>query len=272
MMDRMEGLAVTGLGAGYPGRRIIQDLSLSPIAPGVVTALVGPNAAGKSTLLRALSGIIAAQGSILLDGVELTALDRESRSGLVGFMPQQLPAVSQLSLLESVLSGLRLGAMGGRGGLSTTAAEHRAVAVLERLGVADLALETLDALSGGQRQLANLAQTMVRDPRLLLLDEPTSALDMRHQVRVMKAVRHLADTGHVVVMVLHDLAFAARWADRIVVLGRGRVVAEGAPAAVITSVMLAEVYGVRARVETCSAGFIQIAVDDLIAPAAQPIR
>src|SRR5690606_21060257 len=116
-------------------------------------------------------------------------------------------------------------------------------------------------LSGGQRQLASLAQTIVRDPVVLLLDEPTSALDLARSHRMMAEMRALAREGHVVLAVLHDLALAARWADRLLVLDGGRLHSGGPPEEVLTEAMLAEVYGVEARVERCSRGRLMVLVD-----------
>lgn len=257
-----DSFAVTGLNVGYPRRRVIDALTLSPFAPGSVTAVVGPNAAGKSTLLRGLAGLLPAQGSIRLGDAELTAMPRASRAARIGFMPQALPTGAALSLLETVITALAVNPLDGAA-MPHALMRRRAMAVLERLGIGDLALEPLDALSGGQRQMASLAQAIVREPSVLLLDEPTSALDLRHQVQVMSIVRELAGAGAIIVAVLHDLGMAARWADRIVVLDHGALAAEGASHDVITGAMLAQVYGVEARVEHCSAGRIQIIVDGL---------
>ena len=140
---------------------------------------------------------------------------------------------------------------------------NRAVAVLDRLGIADIALASLDELSGGQRQLPALAQTLVRDPAVVLLDEPTSALDLRHQVTVMGMARQLATDGKIVVCVLHDLAQAARWPDTMVVLSHGALYRQGPPDEIVTPQMLSEVYDVVARVDR-RLGFPQIAVDDVV--------
>lgn len=262
MSGSQDSLAITALSVGYPKRQVLSGLTLAPLPAGSLTALVGPNAAGKSTLLRALAGLLSAAGSIRLGELELIGLHRRARAGHVGFMPQTLPAGAALTVIESVISALKATPLDGAG-MPEHEIRARAVAVLERLDIVGLALEPLDALSGGQRQLASLAQAIIREPKLLLLDEPTSALDMRHQVQVMGVVRALADAGCIVVVVLHDLAVAARWADRIVALSRGAVVGEGCAAEVITPAMLAEVYGVEARIERCSAGRLQILVDGL---------
>jgi iron complex transport system ATP-binding protein len=140
----------------------------------------------------------------------------------------------------------------------------RAVAVLDRLGIADLALEPLDRLSGGQRQMAALAQALVRDPRILLLDEPTSALDLRHQFQVMATVAALArERAMQVIVVLHDIDLACRWADRIAVLGRGRLTAFGPPATAITPTILRDVWGVAASVTPDERGRVRVQVEGL---------
>lgn len=252
-------LSIKSLSAGYAGRPVLSDLSLNDFVPGGITVLAGPNGAGKSTLLRGLAGLVPTTGSIELDGVDLSRQGAAVRADSVCFIPQSLPPGVGLSVLETVLSALR--AVGAGAEMPARDAEERAVRAIESLGLTDFALKTLDHLSGGERQLVGLAQALVRDPTVLLLDEPTSALDLRHQVVVMESVRRLAAEGRIVIVVLHDLALAARWADRIVLLSKGRVVADGDPQDTLTSERLAQVYGVNARVEPCSRGKLQIIVD-----------
>ncbi|MES2531043.1 MAG: ABC transporter ATP-binding protein [Pseudomonadota bacterium] len=252
-------LHVGGLSVGYARRAVISDLQLPPLRRRRVTALVGPNGAGKSTLLKALAGLVPAQGSLRL-GDE--ALDRQrpaQRARRIGYMPQFVPDGVELTVLESLLAALRTQT---RDALRTGAPPiDRAQMLLQALGIAPLALRPLDGLSGGQRQLVSLAQAVIREPDVLLLDEPTSALDLRHQAMVMGTARSLAQQDRIVVAVLHDLSLAARWADDIVVLHRGRLHSAGTPEQVFTPGMLAQVYGVRARAECCSAGWLQIVVD-----------
>lgn len=251
-------LLVEGLSAGYGRREIVHDLTLEPIPAGRLVALVGPNAAGKSTLLRALAGLVRARGSIRLGDAELVGASPAQRARSVAFMPQSLPDRVGLTVLEGVLSALHA-APGGD--LTGGEARRRALCTLERLEILDIALSPLDELSGGQRQLASFAQALVREPRLLLLDEPTSALDLRHQLRVMNVARGEAREGRVVVVVLHDLGLAARWADTVVVLDRGRIRSAGKPHLALTPDILRQVYGVRGRVERCSEGCLQVLVD-----------
>lgn len=258
-----DGLVIQGVSAGYRGRPVVRDLSLRPIAAGETVALLGPNAAGKSTLLRALAGLLPTTGSIALDGRELIGLPLAERAKLVAYMPQALPQGIALTVLETVIGALRASpTQSGPTGSDEAAA--RAISVLERIGIAHLAMEPIDRLSGGQRQLCGLAQAVVRSPRLLLLDEPTSALDLAFALRVLKLVRALAEEEKMTaILVLHDLQAAAKAADRVVVLADGAVAAEGSPADAITPALLADVWHVSARVDRCERGAIRIMVDDI---------
>ncbi len=256
-------LVVDRLSAGYRDRPVIADLTLMPIKAGQLTALVGPNAAGKTTLLRALAGLLPATGSAEVRGSNLLITAAEQRARLVSYMPQALPDRISLTVLESVIATLR--AARREGAADGGNARDRSIAVLNRLGIANMALEPLDCLSGGQRQLCGLAQSLVSDPAVLLLDEPTSALDLRHQVTVMGLARELANTGKIVVCVLHDLSQAARWADSIIVMDNGRRHSQGTPDETITSRMLAEVYSVRADVVKLS-GYPTINVHEAFNP------
>jgi iron complex transport system ATP-binding protein len=256
----MQTLTIAGVSAGYRRRPVLQDLTLPPITSGQITALVGPNGAGKSTLLRVLAGLLPAKGSIKLDARELNGASIDAHAAHVSFMPQLQPQRVALTVLESVLAALKATPFGGRT-IETTEARMRAIAVLERVGIADLALEQLGHLSGGQRQLASLAQAIVREPEVLLLDEPTSALDLGHQTAVMTLVEELAREGRIVVAVVHDLALAARWSGQVIVMHHGALDTAGPPAQAITPAMLARVYGVKARVEPCSRGTLQVIVD-----------
>ena len=250
----MSGLLIEGLTVSYGRRRIVEGLDLPPLMPGEITVLAGPNAAGKSTLLKGIAGLLPTRGRVMFGGRDLGALSAGDRARTLGFMPQTLPSGAALSVLESVIAARSASGEGA-------GADRAAMAVLERLGIGPLALDPLDRLSGGQRQMVGLAQALVRDPALLLLDEPTSALDMARQVRLLTEVRCVAAEGRVVLAVLHDLALAAQWADRIAVLHKGRLHSFGTPAEVVTPAMLAEVYGVEARVERCSRGRLMVLID-----------
>jgi iron complex transport system ATP-binding protein len=174
-------LEIENLRAGYRGRDVLAGLSLPVIEAGHITALVGPNGAGKTTLLRALAGLLPAGGAARLDETNLLDAPAGERARRVAFMPQFAPQRLSLTVVEAVIAALRVSPPGPDAvGID---AQRRALETLDRLKILDLALRPFDSLSGGQRQLASLAQALVRRPRLLLLDEPTSALDLRFQQR-----------------------------------------------------------------------------------------
>lgn len=253
----MSGLSIRDVSVRYGNRQVLEALSLPDLTPGEVTVLAGPNAAGKSTLLRAVAQLLPYQGQMHLGETDLAKLSGPGRAGFVGFMPQTLPSASSLVVLESVIAALRATGIA----LSNAESSTQAMTVLERLSIADIAMRRLDRLSGGQRQMVGLAQAIIRNPALLLLDEPTSALDLARQHRLLTELRRLAGEGRVVVAVLHDLALAASLADRIVVIDKGRLHSAGTPEEVLTPLMLAEVYGVKARVERCSKGRLMVMID-----------
>ncbi|SFR12468.1 ABC transporter ATP-binding protein [Poseidonocella sedimentorum] len=240
------------------GREVLSGISAAPFARGEFTVLAGPNGVGKSTLLRAIAQFLPYRGEVLFDGEPLSGMSPARRADLAGFMPQNLQSRSDLSVLEGLLVAMNA-AGGTREGQG--AQIRRAEALLAQFGIAALAGRGLARLSGGQRQTVGLAQALARDPTLLLLDEPTAALDLAMQYRILAELAAIARRDRVVIAVLHDLTQAARWADRLVVLHRGRVAADGPPEQILTPELLAEVYRVRARVERDGAGQLFVAVD-----------
>jgi len=251
-------LLIEGVSVAYGARQILHGVNLPALPAGSLVALVGPNGAGKSTLLRALAGLERMRGGLSLDGQDVTRLGFAERSRRLAYMPQQLPPGIALGVLESIVAALRVS---GSDDLLGCAFE-----ALRQLGIEGLAERSLDSLSGGQRQLVALAQLLARNPQVLLLDEPTSALDLHYQLRVMDAVRERVQAHRLLaVAVLHDINLAASHADWLVVLREGRVVAYGAPQQVLGPQLLADVYGVQARVERCSQGRLQVLVDRALA-------
>lgn len=254
-------LDIRELTAGYGRGDVLHALSIPALAAGEVTALLGPNGSGKSTLLKALAGLVRARsGNVLLDGHDLTRLGVGERARHMVYLPQSLPAAVHLRVFESVL----VAAKATQDAQAPPVSMEDIDQLLARLGIAHLALHYLDALSGGQKQLAGLAQALIRRPRVLLLDEPLSALDLNYQFHVMRLLKHETQAhGLISVIVLHDLNVALQHADRAVMIQAGRLHAEGAPADVITPASLAKVYGVQGRVEACSRGLRQVLIDGL---------
>jgi iron complex transport system ATP-binding protein len=255
----IEMMNIKNLSAGYPKKRIFENFNVADIEIGSIVALVGPNAAGKSTLLKSIASLIHAQGEINLGDQNLIHLSQETRSQIVGYMPQHQRTDVELTVLEALITALKVSPLDHNDNSAQTRA--KAFELLEQMDLIDIALEPLSSLSGGQRQMASLAQAIVRNPKVLLLDEPTSALDLNHQITVMKMIKQYASKGNIVVMVLHDLNLAARWADILVILSNAKIYSSGKAFAVITPTMLKEVYEVDARVEKCSNGYLQIMVD-----------
>lgn len=257
----MTGLAIRGFNAGYPKRQVIHDLCVSALPQGKITVLLGPNGCGKSTLMRSLAGLNPATGQLVLDGEDLMALPFAKRAEKVVYLPQSLPAGVHLHVLESIIVAQR-----ASGGHHSAEDKAQVMTLLEQLGIAHLAMSWLDQLSGGQKQLVGLAQSLIRRPSLLLLDEPLSALDLNYQFHVMDLVaRETRKRNIVTVVVVHDINIALRHGEHVLMLKNGQLIASGEPEAVITAQSLAEVYGVRGRIERCSRGTPQVLIDGLAA-------
>ncbi|NQS87959.1 ABC transporter ATP-binding protein [Pantoea allii] len=255
-----QGLSLGGFTTGYPKRRVIENLNVARLPRGEITVLLGPNGCGKSTLLRALAGLNKGQGELWLNGEDLMTQPFARRARQVVYLPQSLPAGVHLHVLESIIVAQRASS-----GLHSAASEADVMKLLEQLGIAHLAMRYLDQLSGGQKQLVGLAQSLIRRPALLLLDEPLSALDLNYQFHVMDLVRReTALRNMVTVVVVHDINIALRHAQHALMLKEGKLIAEGAPDHVITPATLAQVYGVQGRIEHCSRGTPQVMIDGLV--------
>ena len=256
-----QGLQIRDFNAGYPKRPVIRHLNVPMLPRGKITVLLGPNGSGKSTLLRSLAGLNRAEGQLMLDGHDLMPMPFARRAEQVVYLPQTLPAGVHLHVLESIIVAQR--ASGGKS--KVTEGTDKVMALLRQLGIEHLALSYLDQLSGGQKQLVGLAQSLIRQPSLLLLDEPLSALDLNYQFHVMDLVRKETQKRNIVtVVVVHDINIALRHGDRVLMLKDGHLNADGEPEAVITADSLARVYGVRGRIERCSQGTPQILIDGLV--------
>lgn len=262
VLDNSQGLRIGHFTAGYPKRNIITNLNVPKLPRGKITVLLGPNGSGKSTLLRALAGLNKAQGELVLDGQDLMKMPFAKRAEQVVYLPQSLPAGVHLHVLESIIVAQRASGGGANHQAQSTA---QVMELLAQLGIEHLALSYLDQLSGGQKQLVGLAQSLIRQPALLLLDEPLSALDLNYQFHVMDLVRRETQKRNIItVVVVHDINIALRHSDHVLMLKDGKMIANGEPEEVITPESLATVYGVRGRIERCSQGIPQIMIDGLV--------
>jgi iron complex transport system ATP-binding protein len=235
----MVKLQLENLGARYGQREIIRDVSTATFFGGQVVAVVGPNAAGKSTLFKRMAGLIDGPGQVIL---------QESKRGPTGisYMPQGLNASARLTVYESVLLA--------RKQLTPGWVVHD-----DELKLVD---EILAALGITELSFRNLGEL---EPEILLMDEPTSALDMHRQVQVLNFMRSLARKREVIVFIaIHDLNQALRFADQVLVIADGTTQGSGPSHEVITESMLRSVYKVEARIEQCSRGQRHIVIDDIV--------
>jgi iron complex transport system ATP-binding protein len=223
----------------------LRSVSLA-VESGEWLALIGPNGAGKTTALRALAGLVDYSGEILLDGHDLRTLSRRDVARRVALVPQIPETPPGLTVAEYVLLGRtpHLGYFGAESGEDRTAARR----ALARLELEPLSERTLDSLSGGELQRAVLARALAQDAPILLLDEPTTALDLGRQQQALELVDGLRETGLTIVSTMHDLTLAGQYGDRLVLLDRGSVVADGTPDDVLSAVNVSSYYGANVRV------------------------
>ncbi|MDN5916832.1 MAG: ABC transporter ATP-binding protein [Pseudonocardia sp.] len=232
---------------GYGDHVVVEGLDLD-VLPGTVTAVIGPNGCGKSTLLRALGRLLnPISGLVLLDGKRIDKTPTRQVAKVLGILPQSPIAPEGLTVGDLVSRGRHPHQAWYR---QWSSDDEEAVAeALDWTGIGDLADRPVDELSGGQRQRAWISMALAQGTDLLLLDEPTTFLDLAHQVDVLELIRRLhTEAGRTVVMVLHDLNLAARYADHLVAMRDGKIVAAGDPSDVITAPMLQDVFGLRAHV------------------------
>ncbi|MFF2633675.1 ABC transporter ATP-binding protein [Microbacterium sp. NPDC058021] len=240
-MSTTHTLAAEALTLAYGDRVVIEGLDIE-IPPGKITAIVGANGCGKSTLLRALARLVAPRsGQVLLDGQSLRGRPTKEIARTLGLLPQSPTAPEGIAVADLV----------GRGRhphqkLLARWSERDYAVVAQALadtGIADLADRAVDELSGGQRQRVWIAMALAQETDVLLLDEPTTFLDVAHQIEVLDLLTDLnRDRGTTIVMVLHDINLAARYADHVFAVRSGRIVASGAPSEVITDTLIRDVF------------------------------
>ena len=242
-------LHIANLHNGYGGQTVLHDLTTT-IPEGKITALIGPNGCCKSTLLKTIARLLPPQsGDITLDGESIYRIAPKNYARRLSLLPQHHMVPEGISVRTLIGYGrspyLNLWGKLGK-------ADH---AVIERVMAAthtgDLADKRVDELSGGQQQRAFLAMTLAQETPYLLLDEPTTYLDLNHQIALMDIMRAQQQKGVTVITVLHDLNQAARYCDHLIVMKKGRLIAEGDPQDVLTPALLADVFAVDAAPYTC---------------------
>jgi iron complex transport system ATP-binding protein len=240
-------LEIQSLSVGYLNHEVLSDVSLT-IHPGEILALVGPNGVGKSTLIRAVSGInLNLSGQVRVGGQDITRLSAQQRARFMAVVPQARELPGAFSVYQTVLLG-RTPYLSwlGKAGMQ----DHAIVRLsLEQTALADMADRRIGELSGGEQQRVLLARALAQDTPILLLDEPTTHLDLQHQSNLLNLIRLLAQEKNLcILMVLHDLNLAGLYADRVALLAHGGVYARGKPAEVLTSENLSTVYRVPVEV------------------------
>lgn len=231
-----EGLCVEYRGS----REVLHDIDVS-ILEGEFTVIVGPNACGKSTLLKTLARMLPAKkGTVILDGKQISSYASKEVARVLGLLPQNPSAPGGITASDLVARGryphqsfLRQW---------TSEDEEAVVEAMQQANVADLADRSIDQLSGGQKQRVWIAMALAQKTPLLLLDEPTTYLDLAHQVEVLNLARRMHRGGRTVVLVLHELNLAFRYATHLIVMDEGRIVAEGAPTDIVTEELISDVF------------------------------
>lgn len=228
---------------------VVSDVSFS-VGVGEIVGLLGPNGVGKSTLLKCAIGLLdPLEGSVTVAGESIQARTRDEIAREIGYVPQSESTAFPRTVFQTVLMG-RKPHFGSKPG-----DRDRAVVatLLDRLGIADLAMRNVHALSGGQRQKVVLARALAQEPRGLVLDEPTSNLDIRHELEVLSLLQAEVPHGLGVLHAMHDLTLAARYSDHVLLLSDGGVYAQGPPD-ILTEPAIADVYGIEVSIHETERG------------------
>ncbi|WP_320041495.1 ABC transporter ATP-binding protein [uncultured Desulfobacter sp.] len=238
---------VENLYFSYPGKDVLKGISFS-LDEKQIQCIVGPNGTGKSTLVKCIDRLLIPQsGNIFFNGKEYATLNRQEIAKLIGYVPQSSGQLFSTTVFDTVLMGRKPHYF-----WRCSDEDIDIVAeILQLMGLDDLAMVEFNRLSGGQQQRVLIARALAQKPRLLLLDEPTSSLDISHQLEIMEIIYSLVCSQNIaVIMVVHDLNLAARYADTILMLYAGKVYANGSAQETITASNIKNVYGVEANIHS----------------------
>jgi iron complex transport system ATP-binding protein len=238
----MNKLEVKGVTLSYNHAPVVDSVSFQ-LQPGELVGLIGPNGCGKSTIIKALSRVLGLRsGEIRLDGKEIKHISHSELAKVIGVVPQNPNLPETFTVMEVVL----LGRNPHLGWLRSESTHDFAIArqAMEQTGVAELADRKIGELSGGEKQRVTIARVLAQQPQAILLDEPTANLDIAHQIEVLNLMKGLCHERKLAVLIaLHDLNMAAQYCDRLILLKKGRLYAQGVAQQVITSDNIKEVYG-----------------------------
>lgn len=250
-------LEIQNLSFAYSKKQVLHDISVEGFKPGELTALIGPNATGKSTFFKCVSGVLKTTGAtIKVGGLDISQTGMQAWNRNVCYMPQSFTSNAALTVFDVVLLARKHmhGWRVGDDDLNVVAE------TLHMLKVDHLSETFVGDLSGGQQQMVSIAQAVVRAPSLFLLDEPTSALDLRHQLEIMKIIKDVTQSRKIVsIVALHDLNLAARFADHVVLMREGKIISSGPPREILASPELAETYGVTIDIHETNEGVLTVA-------------
>lgn len=240
------GIEVNDLGFAYGGHRVLDGISFEG-GKGDLIAVLGANGAGKSTLFRCICGLLSGySGDVIMNGRDICTFKSRELARACAYIPQSNAQAFDYTVLETVLMGMtaQLPLLSGPG----KSHERAAMEALESLGVSELSQRGVGRISGGERQLVLIARALAQGAKLLVMDEPTANLDYGNQLLVMERVRALTHSGYTVLLSTHNPDHALRWADRVLLLHDGAVLAQGAPKDVMTGQRLSRLYGVTIQV------------------------
>lgn len=239
-------ISFNNLSLGYGSHTVLENINLE-LPSGCITALLGPNGCGKSTLLKSITKILTpTKGEVKFQGKDISKIDTKIFSTQISLLPQVQPIPEGITV-ETLISYGR-SPYTGFWGKVTQSDKNFMYQVMEEVGVLDLKDSYLNELSGGQRQRAWLAMVLAQDTPYILLDEPTTYMDINHQVELMSILRRLNKKGKTIIVVLHDINQAARYCDHLVLLKKGKLVAQGSPEKMITQDMMKDVFEIDTQI------------------------